>query len=235
MPMIKDFKAMFIIGQAKWKIVINSRYIALNKVNNGIPIFLQFKYIDYPMYAQNGEEGIFNNESLEYMYVSAYKNSNHGRIEIHTTENSAYEFTVPYVVAKALQTLGSGSKAIEGASFTFSKKSCDCNIVSNNSEDFIDNMNVENLVAEIKNLEAGNFQEKRYLSNDYDGCECVKTQICKIIKMANVLLVKDNGKCHWDNMEILQKLCYYVHPGEQDRFGWVTGCIDTSKGTIVYG
>jgi transketolase len=33
----------------------------------------------------------------------------------------------------------------------------------------------------------------------------------------------------------LQKHNYYVYPGEQDRFGWLTGCIDTSKGTIVYG
>jgi hypothetical protein len=53
--------------------------------------------------------------------------------------------------------------------------------------------------------------------------------------MANVLLIENDGKCNWDNMEHLQKLCYYVYPGEQDRFGWLTGCIDTSKGTIVYG
>ena len=230
MPMLKDFKATFVIGSAKWKIVINSRYIALNKVNNGVPIFIQFKYADYPTYTQLSEEkGVFNNIH-EYMNIYAYKNTEHGRIELHTLE-SVCEIKIPYVVAKALQTLGTGSKAVEGASFTMSKKSCNCNIVSTYTED-----SLENLIYEIKNLESGNFQEQRYLTADGDyECACIRDQINKIISMANVLLIKDNGKCNWDSMEHLQELCYYVHPGEQDSFGWITGCIDTSKGTIVYG
>ena len=228
MPMLKDYKATFIVGCAQWKIVIKPTYIAINKVKNGIPLFIKFKYIDYPTYTQEGNEGIFNNTFLEYMHVSAYENT-HGRIEIHTTENSDYEFEIPYVVAKALQTLGSGIKSIEGASFTFCKKSCDCNIIVQDSP-----ITIENLLLEIKNLENANFIEKRYLSYDYNGCNCIKEQLTKIIIMANTLLI-DEGRNNWDAMEILQKHNYYVYPGEQDRFGWLTGCIDTAKGTIVFG
>jgi hypothetical protein len=141
--MIKDFKATFVIGSAKWKIVINSRSIGLNKVNNGVPIFIQFKYIDYPIYTQLSEEkGVFNNVH-EYMNIYAYRNSEHGRIELHTLE-SVCEINIPYVVAKALQTLGVGSKAVEGASFTMSKKSCNCNIISNNLDSTIENFIYEN-------------------------------------------------------------------------------------------
>jgi len=33
----------------------------------------------------------------------------------------------------------------------------------------------------------------------------------------------------------MQKAGYVVYPGERDSFGWVIGCIETKKGTIVFG
>jgi len=49
------------------------------------------------------------------------------------------------------------------------------------------------------------------------------------------LLIKPNGKCDWNTIEEISRRGFYVGPGEQDSFGWLTGLISTSKGSIVYG
>jgi hypothetical protein len=36
-------------------------------------------------------------------------------------------------------------------------------------------------------------------------------------------------------MAELAKAGYHTFPGEQDRFGWLTGCIQLSRGVIVFG
>jgi hypothetical protein len=48
-------------------------------------------------------------------------------------------------------------------------------------------------------------------------------------------LIDFNGKNIWENHTILRKAGFYVFPGERDGFGWLTGCIQTKKGIIVYG
>jgi hypothetical protein len=53
--------------------------------------------------------------------------------------------------------------------------------------------------------------------------------------LANDALIDDNGQNIWDNHEILADAGFSVFPGERDRFGWLTGCIQTKKGIIVYG
>jgi hypothetical protein len=56
----------------------------------------------------------------------------------------------------------------------------------------------------------------------------------QIQEAAARVLIDDSGKNRWDNHEILQTCGYYVFAGERDRFGWLTGCIRTKKGIIVY-
>lgn len=69
--------------------------------------------------------------------------------------------------------------------------------------------------------------EKNYIdsSPDIDG----------IINLANETLITSNGQCHWDNIDKVKKAGFNVFAGEKDSFGWLTGCISTKKGIIVYG
>lgn len=54
--------------------------------------------------------------------------------------------------------------------------------------------------------------------------------------IATRLLINDNGEADFDTIDILFKeYGYFVFPGERDRFGWVTACIQTKKGFIVFG
>jgi len=37
------------------------------------------------------------------------------------------------------------------------------------------------------------------------------------------------------NIHTLQKAGWTIYPGDQDRFGWLTGCIELKRGLIVFG
>lgn len=54
--------------------------------------------------------------------------------------------------------------------------------------------------------------------------------------IATRLLINDQGEPEFDEIDRLYKeFGYFVFPGERDSFGWVTGCIQTKKGFIVFG
>ncbi len=54
--------------------------------------------------------------------------------------------------------------------------------------------------------------------------------------IATRLFVTNTGEPEFDEMDRMQQSYgYYIFPGERDRFGWVTGCIQTKKGFIVFG
>jgi hypothetical protein len=59
--------------------------------------------------------------------------------------------------------------------------------------------------------------------------------ITEIKSIANTLLITDDGKCNWYNIEKLIDNSIEVFPVELDRFGWVIGGIRTTKGIITYG
>ena len=97
---------------------------------------------------------------------------------------------------------------------------------------------IANLIMALKDIEHGSFKKKNVLNNYTHKCVCCSIMINKkinaIIEMCCNLLV-DEGQTKWENIEKLRKQGFQVYPGEQDRFGWLTGCIDTQKGTIIYG
>lgn len=68
---------------------------------------------------------------------------------------------------------------------------------------------------------------------------CVETVEHKLIDnakyWADIALINDSGNCDMIAAKEVMKAGFYIYPGEQDRFGWVTGCIETSKGVIVFG
>jgi len=59
--------------------------------------------------------------------------------------------------------------------------------------------------------------------------------VTSIVACANEVLIDANGKNIWGSHEILENYGFSVFPGEVDGFGWLTGCIQTKKGIIVYG
>jgi hypothetical protein len=84
---------------------------------------------------------------------------------------------------------------------------------------------LEKLMELLKNLNASDLPENydEYIKNDE-----IETLACST-------LIGSNGECLWDNHDLLNKNGFSVFAGERDRFGWLTGCIQTEKGIIVYG
>lgn len=50
-------------------------------------------------------------------------------------------------------------------------------------------------------------------------------------------LITSDGHCNWANIELLRAKGYRIFAGDQDSFGWLTGCVQR-KGdtrTLMYG
>jgi hypothetical protein len=60
--------------------------------------------------------------------------------------------------------------------------------------------------------------------------------VCKIEGLANQVFIDEEGHPRFEEIDKLwHEYGYFVFPGERDRFGWLTGCIQTKKGIIVFG
>lgn len=88
-----------------------------------------------------------------------------------------------------------------------------------------------NLLSKIENN--SEIEKTRYLTDGY--YEKLNPDIQIAVKEAYKSLITDTGECNWDNIKTLKESGYNVFPGEKDSFGWLTGCIKTNKGIIVYG
>ena len=53
-----------------------------------------------------------------------------------------------------------------------------------------------------------------------------------VIYLANEYLTSDERHTH---MRVIKEKGFHIFPGEQDRFGWLTGCIQLPRGIIVFG
>ena len=58
------------------------------------------------------------------------------------------------------------------------------------------------------------------------------TLVNTVIYLADECLTGDDN--HY-NIECVKKAGFDVFAGEQDRFGWLTGCIQLKRGIIVFG
>ena len=68
---------------------------------------------------------------------------------------------------------------------------------------------------------------KRIFGNDME--------LALIEVLAGELLITSNGQCNWSNINRLKNEGFDVFAGDRDDFGWLTGCIKTKKGILVYG
>lgn len=84
-------------------------------------------------------------------------------------------------------------------------------------------MNMRRMIILLKHIE-------RTTNND------LVNKYFKIVEnLANKFLITNEGKCHGDNIELLEDYGFDVYPIERDSFGWLIGGIKTSKGVIMYG
>lgn len=57
-----------------------------------------------------------------------------------------------------------------------------------------------------------------------------------IQNLATKLLITESGTPDFDEIDRLyHEHGYFIFPGERDSFGWLTACIRTKKGIIVFG
>ena len=53
--------------------------------------------------------------------------------------------------------------------------------------------------------------------------------------VANECLIGDDGHPLREEMDKVSSAGFSIFPGEMDRFGWLTCCIQLTRGTIVFG
>ena len=53
--------------------------------------------------------------------------------------------------------------------------------------------------------------------------------------VANECLIDDDGRPDRAAMDRVVEKGFHIFPGEMDRFGWLTGCIQLSRGIIMFG
>jgi hypothetical protein len=85
-------------------------------------------------------------------------------------------------------------------------------------------------------MESGNFTAT---VSDEDGQTYLGgDDAIEIDYIASTLLIERGGYPDYEAMVQLKEMSngrYFVTPGETDIFGWLTGCLHTPKGIIVYG
>jgi hypothetical protein len=81
----------------------------------------------------------------------------------------------------------------------------------------------------------------RYI-NDDDTIQVTNNQydrehplIVAILHLANEVLIGEDGHPVRENIDKVISKGFPIYPGEMDRFGWLTGCIELSRGIILFG
>jgi hypothetical protein len=93
---------------------------------------------------------------------------------------------------------------------------------------------MEDLANLLRMLEASELPDND--AEDYYLQQCDHPLVSEIEAVANDLLISGTGN---PNFEVIDELYrdygYFIFPGERDSFGWLTGCLQTKKGIIVFG
>jgi hypothetical protein len=94
---------------------------------------------------------------------------------------------------------------------------------------------MDDLLTILKQIDALEMKNSyaRLLNNSKN--KDVKDLAEKASALADTILIGPNGNCLWDQHDVLKAAGYDIFPGERDSIGWLTGCIQTTKGVIMYG
>jgi hypothetical protein len=69
-------------------------------------------------------------------------------------------------------------------------------------------------------------------NNHYDRSHPL---VIATLHLANEILIGDDGHPDRPNMDKVIQKGFHIFPGEVDRYGWLTGCIELSRGIIMFG
>ncbi len=97
-------------------------------------------------------------------------------------------------------------------------------------EQLLTALNAIEAAASIAN--SSTYEGKTWLTNGYQ--EDYDPLVQEVLEHAGVLITNE-GRPDWHAHAVLKGNGFRVTKGESDSFGWLTGCIHTSKGIIVYG
>jgi hypothetical protein len=94
---------------------------------------------------------------------------------------------------------------------------------------------MESLVSLLNAIDVLDMSDslERLLNNSED--QTAKDLAEKAAALADTLLIGLNRECLWIQHDILSEAGYSVFAGEKDSFGWLTGCIQTKKGIVMFG
>jgi hypothetical protein len=100
-----------------------------------------------------------------------------------------------------------------------------------------DEFNAQPFIDAIAALEESDIEEKEYLT-DYEFFDKLSDDQKKLIKdvesQACIYLITKNG-VSYNAINELKNVSIKITPGETDSFGWLTGCVHTKKGIVVFG
>jgi hypothetical protein len=91
----------------------------------------------------------------------------------------------------------------------------------------------ENLSEFIQLLQKIN--SDAFIKVEYNCYDNYHPDVIECSSLANECLITSEGQPDADNIEVLRLYGFRVFPGEVDSFGWLTGCIQLSRGIIVFG
>ena len=74
-----------------------------------------------------------------------------------------------------------------------------------------------------------------FVLNNWDCCEGEASLIRETERLAGDVLIDASGRNRYDLHNELARHGFRVEPGEQDSCGWLSGCISTRKGKVLYG
>jgi hypothetical protein len=93
---------------------------------------------------------------------------------------------------------------------------------------------MEDIVQLLRMLDASELPDKD--DEDYYLTTIDHPIVSEIEVMANDVLISNTGHPDFEMIdELYRDYGYFVFPGERDSFGWLTGCLQTKKGIIVFG
>jgi hypothetical protein len=87
------------------------------------------------------------------------------------------------------------------------------------------------LINTLKSIETDESITKRlYLINTNNSL------VLEAEKLASEVLINERATgVNYSMVQKMEEKGYDVFPGEKDSFGWLSACIQTKKGTIVFG
>ena len=92
------------------------------------------------------------------------------------------------------------------------------------------NTMLNDLLSQIKSLgEDDRFEKVKYLNNDL-----VHRHYPLIHSLIENVFITERGNPNYSAIIHFENNGIKVGPGETDQFGWVTGCVHTAKGIIVF-